>query len=121
MDITDKKIADLFMLDRELSEEIFQKYILHRNFDTYGHWLGDKRYLDKDGAFVSDLFELNPYYWGDREDVTQRPNFRYKGDNGFDIYWYKYPMRGAYSTRKLEKAEFMDAMESCRRYLGGIV
>ena len=55
--------------------------------------------------FKTDVFEVHAYYWGDLEELIDRPNFKC-GD--VEISWYKRLGRGTYinkrvSRRKMEK------------------
>ena len=49
--------------------------------------------------YENDVFKYNPYCWCDGDDCPlccgTEYNFTYK-PTGISIYWYKYPMRGAF-------------------------
>lgn len=47
--------------------------------------------------YKDNMFEVWAYYWGDDEDLAQRPNFKY-GD--FECTWYKHYMRNLHWTFK---------------------
>ena len=77
-------------------------------------------YINKRGGFANDIFEINPYYWGecdcgvedetsDEEYVEHKPdcslvlhNFIYK-PIGFWIDWYKYPFRDSYMSHSFDE------------------
>jgi len=91
---------------------IFSILLYEAGLDDYGH-------PDGDGPHVSenDTFEIHPYCWCDREgcpqcDTGEQPNFLYK-PTGFEIQWYKYPMRDAYMNQRVSRREFMDIVNKC--------
>ena len=76
----------------------------------------DKRYLVSRclnlNYFKTDIFSINPYYWGDDEDIAELPNFVYKPE-GIEISWYKYPMRDAWSNVPLSKEKATEIFQKC--------
>lgn len=86
------------------------------NYDGYGT------------EFVSEVFELHRYYWGDctcgGEDTGShkpscpiiRPNFAY-APTGFSLKWYKYPFRDAYMSQPLAFEEFRAIINDCIAWL----
>jgi len=67
---------------------------------------------DSDYYFENDTFLLRPFYWGDCESISVKPNFIYKPDD-LVIEWYKYPFRNAYSNVKLDKELFTKILKDC--------
>lgn len=45
------------------------------------------------------------------------PNFLYK-PTGYELRWYKYPLRDSYASHKLSAAQFMAMMNKCVESLG---
>lgn len=45
--------------------------------------------------YITDIFEVHAYYWGDDEELQDRPNFIYKD---LKVSWYKYSGRSVYAT-----------------------
>jgi len=101
--------------DRETYQNIFWKYF-DPFFDYHMYPLagGGREYegefLTELGGYENDVFMANPYYWGEDEEIAERPNFIYK-PKGIEISWYKYPLRDAYWNVEMTPEEF-DAM--CR-------
>ena len=103
---------------------------------VYGFYNGkNKEYETKTGGFKCDLFEINPYYWGEctcgaddfddnREHSVDcllvKPNFIYSSKNkkmqNLTIKWYKYPFRDAYSNRAITPEEFNEILLDCLSY-----
>ena len=83
--------------------------------DTYGHALKDNRFANDNGGITTEVFEVNPYYWGDDEDKRDIPQFVYR-PTGYEMRWYKYPLRGAYATQALTYEEFDEMLEECERF-----
>lgn len=112
---------------------IFNELLDIVNCDNYGHYMGkNKAFLSHLGGFQCDLFEINPYWWGEcdcgcDEEAGEYhkdncalviPNFRYKLDNGeeFSIRWYKYPFRDSYSNMPITRELFSHIMKNCIEY-----
>ena len=62
--------------------------------------------------FENETFILRPYYWGDDEAEKEKPNFVYK-PTGFNISWYKYPMRDAYASDDITDETFIAIVKDC--------
>ena len=89
-----------FHLPRGEWQNKFCEFLENNNFDTYG-------YPQKDiGDFAM------PYYWGDNDAVMSLPNFIYKPEN-IEIYWYKYPLRGATCSQELTYDKFLEIIKKC--------
>lgn len=80
-------------------------------FDSYGYYEGREQ-TDR-GGYENDVFVLNPYYWGEDEKIGEEPNFLYK-PTGWEIQWYKYPMRDAYQNRDVLLEEAVRIWKKCR-------
>jgi len=80
-------------------------------------------------GFENDVFYLRSFYWGecscggDDDDMTSpelhnkecliyKPNFIYK-KNGFELHWYKYPLRGNSCNKEISTEYFRDILEHC--------
>ncbi len=82
-----------------------------------------EKYLGNLGADCSecenDTFAVRSYYWGESEDEEDRNawHFWYK-PSGLKIQWYKYPLRGAASSEKLDKEKLEAVLAECARSIG---
>lgn len=105
--------------------------------DHYGHYEGKvEGYRTKLGGFTCDLFEVNPYYWGECDcDAEENdwdydyhkpncslciPNFIYRSvDEGeaLEIRWYKHPFRDSYANREIAPDEFACILKECYNYI----
>ena len=123
-----------YPIDRKSFENTFSKdfttLLEAINCDSYGYYNGYNKSLRTNlGGFKCDLFEINPYYWGDCDcgaDETCNehhkdtcslviPNFIYKAKTGetIEIRWYKYPFRDSYSNVEISKELFSAIMKNC--------
>ena len=97
---------------------------LNRLFDAYAP-NRDSSYREYGVNFENDVFSVFPYYWGDctcgmegedKECLSEcsllRPNFLYK-PTGFEINWYKYPLRDAYMNQNIRLHEFVEIISKC--------
>lgn len=118
----------MYVIDREMTQVKFQELLDECGFDCYGHIEDDdieeqfcfpKEAEDEDGTwshthiFQNETFMLNPYYWGDNEELIQFPNFIYYPTR-LEISWYKYPMRAAVSNKEFTKEEFYEMIDACK-------
>lgn len=125
---------DTYEIPRGEWEELFYKFLDVCGFDEYGNIYNDKlekyiqtKYSNKNiylsngdeytphiHYFENDTFLLNPYYWGDDEELISIPNFKYKLLD-LEIRWYKYPFRDAYSNKQFTYTQFNDILDICKR------
>lgn len=127
--------------DRDVFEHIFQK-LLARGFDRYGVLCDEKLerqycrtktsqytnakiyssatdnpdYHPHLHCFDNGVFMINPYYWGDAEDLMELPNFVYYPED-IEIRWYKYPFRDAYTNKELSSEKFKEIIDNCLKSL----
>lgn len=66
--------------------------------------------------FENDTFILMPYYWGEDKEICKFPNFVHK-PTGFELQWYKFPLRDSYMNKNISFDELMEIMEDCKRSL----
>jgi hypothetical protein len=78
--------------------------------------------------FENEVFEFFAYWWGDctcgvGEDEPcddscnlVRPNFIYK-PTGYEIQWYKYPLRDSYANQEITWESFCQVVEDCKQSL----
>ena len=100
-------------------ETFFCKSLDKMGLDNYGLVEGENNpYENNRGGITTDLFEINPYYWGEDEDEAEKPNFIYY-PTGYELRWYKYPLRDSYANKDLSFMEFADMIEKCVRYIYG--
>lgn len=60
--------------------------------------------------FQNDTFQIMPYNWDD--DDSNEWHFWHK-PSGVRLEWYKYPLRGVRSNRRLSQEEFADILADC--------
>lgn len=100
---------------RRAYQDAFYDFLNKAGFDGYGYATGDKvkdRISEEDAAFENETFIIRPYYWGENQEIAQRPNFVYKPTN-LAMSWYKYPMRDAYSNQDISVNDFQAVCEAC--------
>lgn len=88
--------------DRESWQDTFWEYFTD-DFDYhcfYDKYKEDPEHTTDRGGYENDIFLINPYYWGEDEEIAILPNFVYK-PTGFEIQWYKYPLRDAYMNQNI--------------------
>ena len=111
-----------YSVDRELIEPIFWK-CFEDYFDTYMYFYGqceeDALYLTDRGGFENEVFKVNPYYWGEEEDIANEPNFVYKPEN-IEISWYKYPFRDSYANINLTAEKATEIFNKCKDSMDNI-
>lgn len=83
--------------------------------DTYGYNYG-KNNTTQLGGYENDLFMINPYFWGEDDDLCEIPNFLYK-PTGLEIRWYKYPFRDSYMNQNLSDNQLKYIWEKCANYV----
>lgn len=120
---------DMFPIERGEWETAFRAFLLSCGFDEgYGYfnaqtYTGDVRYhvaTAQNGMwYEDDVFIVRPYYWGNAGGEGRKPNFVYK-PTGFEMHWYKYPLRDAYANKEVTLAQFKAMLEDCgKSWLGG--
>ena len=103
-------------------ERPFQEFLERSGFDGYGHVKNEKLnpyWNDELFCFENDTFVLRPYYWGDKEEIEELPNFVYKPNN-IEMTWYKYPLRSAYINRDIDEIEFQNMLAECEKSLDSV-
>ena len=99
------------VLPRNEYEDVVFKLLDSNNFDSYGY----KQDI-KERVFENDTFIIGPYYWGEDEEETSKPNFVYK-PTGLEIKWYKYPLRDAYCNQNINIQDFKLIIDACNKSL----
>ena len=62
--------------------------------------------------FENEVFSVKPYYWGDDEAEANKPNFHFK-PSGYELKWYKYPLRDSYQSIELSVEDFGKMIDKC--------
>ena len=95
-------------------EEQFRIWLESCGFDAYGNWYETRiiPFIDKNNRFNNGTFAVFPYYWGDDDNLALIPNFIYFPEN-IQIFWYKYPFRGATISENLSPEEFREMLKKC--------
>lgn len=68
--------------------------------------------------FSNDVFEMRPYYWGDVEEETDKPNFLHRA-SGLEIRWYKHIGRGMTVNKHVCPECFLPIFAECMNSLQG--
>ena len=106
-----------FSIDRDVFQEPFWQWLEKNRFDSYGYSeRGDMIDENGDYRFENDTFVIRPYYWGDNDDIAEKPNFVFKPED-IQISWYKYPLRDAYCNVNLDIKDFERILECCENSL----
>lgn len=113
-----------FEVPREEWEEAFRAFLKSCGFDEcYGTFIssqhkGDVRYkenaVSRQSWYEDDVFVLRPYYWGNDDRAAHLPNFKVK-PTGYELRWYKYPLRGAHANMEMPLSEFKIMLNMCAR------
>lgn len=113
-------------------QDLFCEFLDKHGFDMYGYienndlekkfgttvsgdcitYADGKKSVEHQHAFENDTFFIMPYFWGESENICEMPNFIFKPWN-FELSWYKYPMRDAYSNKKITFEEFEQMLNLC--------
>lgn len=103
-----------YPLKRGRWQETFCEFLDKIGLDGYGYIEKEelKEYKTDRGGFENEIFLVNPYYWGDDENIMEEPNFVYK-PTGYQIEWYKYPLRDSYANQKLSFEELKGILDKC--------
>ena len=101
-----------YAIERGKWEDKFCELVETANLDYHGIVIGESEYETDRGGYENETFVINPYYWGDNDDIAEEPNFIYK-PTGYEIQWYKYPLRDAYANKKLTYSEFAQIIDDC--------
>lgn len=102
-------------------DDRFAAFFLKFQMNQYGYAInpqyGYRRgvVVNNRGGITTPVFEVNPYYWGEDEAEMDKPNFLYY-PTGFELRWYKYPLRDAYANQVLSFQEFGKILNDCERY-----
>lgn len=108
------------MIPREPLQDMFVMMLDNIGCDGYGIATGKipagLKKNENTGGVYNNVFEVNPYYWGEDEEIADLPNFVYK-PLGLRVYWYKYPMRDAWTNYGWTESEiieeFQKALSDC--------
>lgn len=96
-------------------QETFRDFMDEIGLDGYAYIENKEleKYKTERGGFENDIFAINPYYWGEDENIMREPNFIYK-PTGLTIDWYKYPLRDSYSNKKITFEELNEILKKCK-------
>lgn len=103
-----------YSVTSERKEDMIFDLIKSCNGDEYGIFEDSNPGYNKltDG-FKNDVFEINPYYWGLDDNIKVIPNFKHH-KTGYELKWYKYPLRDSYANMDLTDLEFEKIIEDCK-------
>lgn len=95
----------------QLVEEWFLTFLESLGCDSQGHITDTTSFtfvpFDKEepeAYVVGGQYIIRPYYTGDIDGISDLPNFVNK-TNGFEIYWYKQPLRSPFSNVEVTSLE----------------
>ena len=103
------------------NRSVVHSFIWHRlldlcDCDCYGMHIVQDDNTTILGGYENELFAINPYYWGDDENLMSIPNFIYK-PTGLTIEWYKYPFRDSYLNRKATNNQLKKIWKECIKFM----
>ena len=101
-----------YRVPREWQDKFWELIEAYNPGDGYGYAPDGSPFATDRGGYENDTFLINPYYWGDDEAIEAEPNFVYK-PTGYEIQWYKYPLRDAWSNRQVEYEDFCKVVNDC--------
>lgn len=84
--------------------------------DSRGNYDFNDEFNSPYWGFENDTFRIEPYYWGDDEEIAERPNFLYKPEN-IKIDWYKHPFRDTWSNIQMNYYKFAEIINKCIKSL----
>lgn len=99
----------LFHIDRSWSDKMYELFGA-AGLDSYGY--AEEKKATIRGGFQNGIFRVEPYYWGDDEEIADEPNFWYY-PTGFELAWYKYPLRDSYCNQRITYLEFCEIIKKC--------
>lgn len=106
-----------FEVERGLLQDLFCEWLYNNGFDGYGYYENrDHENVTDRGGFENETFLINPFYWGEDEDIQDEPNFVFKPLD-LKIEWYKYPFRSAYSNKELDYNTLENILDICKESL----
>ena len=91
----------LISFERQVNEDLYY-YILKKGF-------GSKTNIE-DMNFENDVFKISSYDWNEPD--NPEPNFIHK-PRGFQLWWYKYPLRSPEVNFNITHAEFSCILYDC--------
>lgn len=104
----------VYKLDRMPIQDLFVEWLYNNGFDGYGCFNNqENENVTNRGGYENDIFLINPYYWGDDEEIQDEPNFVFKPEN-LEIEWYKYPMRSGFSNKPIDTVNMKRILEICK-------
>lgn len=118
-----------YHIPRNEWQDYFCKFLEDCGFDGIYGYVEDKslqKYIVKVDSkdefseqaemFDNGVFKILPYWWGDSDNITDLPNFFFY-PTGFEMVWYKYPLRDAWSNMPITFEEFKNMIDKCRESL----
>ena len=103
-----------FEVQRGKMQDLFAEWLYDNGFDGYGYYDNqDHPNVTERGGFENNVFLINPYYWGEDEEIQCEPNFIFKPKN-IQMIWYKYPLRDAYSNKRITWGDMKRILATCR-------
>ena len=101
-------------IDRGKYETAFVEFLDRIDCDEYGVSYGPTFLRNDRGGVTTDMFEVNPYWWGDEDNTTEinKPNFYFKPTD-YKIDWYKYALRDSYTNQELNLEDFKHMLSKC--------
>lgn len=107
-----------------INEDALEKYLITIDSGRYVKTSSGKKMPEHTHAFDNGVFRIMPYWWGESKKIAQMPNFIFyppDGSERFELQWYKYPLRDAYSNREITLPEFLSMLDICRKSVSDIL
>lgn len=104
-----------YPVPRGWTEDLFLKFLKEVGCNQDGYItlknVNSNIRFNKWGGISNETFEINPYNW-DLFQVETPANFIYYPEN-FEIRWYKYPLRDAYSNQEFDYDRLKTILNHC--------
>ena len=95
--------------------DTFVEFLDSVGCDCYGNCtLPEKR--NKRGGITTTIFKTSSYKWFTDDNECEHPNFVFF-PTGYELRWYKYPLRDSYANQQLTYEQFAAMLVKCRKSL----
>lgn len=104
------------------NEKVLAPFERQVNQDLFYYILGDfydklSSYEYEYGEYENDCFIMRMYNYDNPEN---KPNFIHKA-SGFELYWYKYPLRDPESNFGISHEQFSSILYDCKNSLSEMI
>ena len=101
-----------FPISRDEWQDKFCELMDALDMDYHCYVPNDCKNQTDRGGYENDVFLINPYYWGEDEEIEKEPNFIFK-PLGYELQWYKYPLRDTWANMDIAYDKFAEIIDEC--------